>query len=94
MKKNRKRRYDTADLESSQDWAPEGPVFTDDAWREDTADAFLPEEKVYPHSIFKPRVKAPNFILSVLVNTVRILAVLILVCGLALVGAVVGIAKR
>ncbi|MGN0793308.1 MAG: transglycosylase domain-containing protein [Aristaeellaceae bacterium] len=51
------------------------------------------EEKVYPHSIFKPAVRQPNFILCVLVNVVRIFAVLILVGSLALVGAVAGIAK-
>ncbi|MGN1370112.1 MAG: transglycosylase domain-containing protein [Aristaeellaceae bacterium] len=95
MKKNRKRRdFDPAAFDDSQDWAPEGPVFTDDAWQQDSLELPLEEEeKVYPHSIFKPRVKQPNFILSVLVNAVRILFVLILVGGLALVGAVAGIAK-
>ena len=52
-----------------------------------------PEEKAYPRTIFKPAVKQPSFVLCVLVNVVRILAVLILVAGLALCGAVVGIAK-
>ena len=94
MKKERTRLFDTADLEDSRDMAPAGPAFTDDQWRQDTQEEYLEEEeKVYPHSIFKPRVKQPNFILSVLVNAVRILLVLILVAGLALVGAVVGIAK-
>ncbi len=51
------------------------------------------EERPEPISIFKPAVKQPNFILCVLVNVVRILAVLVLVAGLAAVGAVVGIAK-
>ncbi len=74
-------------------WAPAtGSTGAD--WQ-DTEDAFLPieEEKLEPHSIFKPRVRQPNFILSVMVNAVRILAVLVLVGGLALVGAVAGIAK-
>ena len=96
MKRERKRRlHDTADDLDLQSFAPEGPAFTDDAWQQDTEAAFLPieEEKIEPYSIFKPRVKPPNFILSVLVNAVRILAVLVLVGGLALVGAVVGIAK-
>ena len=53
----------------------------------------LSGEKVYPHSVFKPAVKQPNFVLCVLVNVVRILAVLVLVAGLAVVGAVAGIAK-
>ena len=91
MKKKRKNRvFDTVDFDSSQDWAPEGPAFQED-WQD--SQAFPEEEKVYPHSIFRPRMKQPNFILSVLVNAVRVLAVLILVGGLALVGAVAGIAK-
>ena len=57
------------------------------------ADALLPEEKPQPHSIFRPAVKQPSFILCVLVNVVRILAVLVLVAGLAVVGAVAGVAK-
>ncbi|MDD6051267.1 MAG: PBP1A family penicillin-binding protein [Clostridiales bacterium] len=94
MKKNRKRRaFDAASLDDSQDWVPQGPAFTDDPWREDSQELPLKEERVYPHSIFKPRVKQPNFILCVLVNVVRILCVLVLVAGLALVGAVAGIAK-
>ena len=92
LKKKRTRRFDTAELAESQDWAPEGPVFSGEGW-DDPLDDPAVEEKVYPHSIFKPRVEEPNFILSVLVNTVRILGVLILVGGLALVGAVAGIAK-
>ena len=91
MKKKRKNRvFDTVDFDSSQDWAPEGPTFQED-WQD--SQSFPEEEKVYPHSIFRPRMKQPNFILSVLVNAVRVLAVLILVGGLALVGAVAGIAK-
>ena len=95
MKKDRNRRVpDTTDDIEFQPWTPESPAFAEDGWQQDTLeDAFVPEEKIYPHSIFKPRVKQPNFILCVLVNVVRILFVLILVGGLALVGAVVGIAK-
>ncbi len=95
LKKNRKRRaFDAAEFDDSQDWTPEGPVFTNDAWRQDSQELTLEEEeKVYPHSIFKPRVRQPNFLLCVLVNAVRILFVLVLVGGLALVGAVAGIAK-
>ena len=47
----------------------------------------------HPHSIFKPRTKYPNFLLSVLVSSVRISALLILCASLAVVGALVGIAK-
>ena len=46
-----------------------------------------------PHSIFKPRTKYPNFLLSVLVSTIRLSAVLILCACLAIAGALVGIAK-
>jgi len=46
-----------------------------------------------PHSIFKPRTKYPNFLLSVLVSTIRLSTVLILCTCLALAGALIGIAK-
>ncbi len=97
LKKDRKRRLlDTADDLELQDWAPEGPAFAGEDWLHETQEEYLPvleEEKPEPHSIFKPRVRQPNFVLSVLVNAVRILAVIVLVGGLALVGAVFGIAK-
>jgi len=95
LKKNRTRffeKFTEAELEDSQAWTPEGPAFADD-WQEDFPGDAPEVEKPEPHSIFRPRVKQPNFILSVLVNAVRIFAVLILVGGLALVGAVAGIAK-
>ncbi len=95
MKKNRTRffeKFTEAELEDSQAWTPEGPAFADD-WQQGFTDELPREEKPEPHSIFRPRVKQPNFILSVLVNAVRILGVLVLVGGLALVGAVAGIAK-
>lgn len=63
-----------------------------ESWQEDPAYA-VPEEPVKKHTIFKPRLGNPNFILSVLVNAVRMTALLIVLCGLALCGAVVGIAK-
>ena len=91
MKKQRSRPVEAADDIEFQAWTPEGPAFANDSWQEDVP--LLQEEKIYPHSIFKPRVKQPSFILCVLVNVVRILLVLVLVGGLALVGAVVGIAK-
>ena len=46
-----------------------------------------------PHSIFKPRTKYPNFLLSVLVSTIRLSTLLILCACLALAGALIGIAK-
>ncbi len=92
MRKERKRRLeDTAEELDLQSWTPEGPAFMESPLPQEQY--VEEEEKVYPHSIFKPRMKQPHFLLCVLVNVVRILGVLILVGGLALVGAVAGIAK-
>ena len=46
-----------------------------------------------PRSIFKPRLRRPSFVCSVLVNSVRMLVLLVLMLGLSGVGAVVGIAR-
>ncbi len=53
----------------------------------------LLEEPVKKHTIFKPRLTKPNFIFSVLVNAVRMIALLIVLCALAVGGAILGIAK-
>lgn len=50
-------------------------------------------EKPHPHSIFKPATRKPNFAVSVAVNVVRVIVLLIVLAGLAGVGAVLGIAK-
>ena len=54
-----------------------------------------PEEEELPeqHSIFRAEDRKPNFVLSVAVQTVRVLLVTALVAGAALLGVVVGIAK-
>ncbi len=57
-----------------------------------------PEDQEYPpkrrpRTILKPRVKKPNFLLSVLVASVKLAALLVLVLSLAGVGALLGIAK-
>ncbi len=44
-------------------------------------------------SIFKPRTKYPNFVLSVAVSTIRLTVILLLCLMLALFGALIGIAK-
>ena len=49
--------------------------------------------KSRPHSIFAPRTKHPNFVLSVAVSTIRMFVVLAVCAGLAGLGALVGIAK-
>ena len=46
-----------------------------------------------PHSIFKPRTKNPNFLLSVAASTIRLTTVLVLCACLALAGVLIGIAK-
>ena len=46
-----------------------------------------------PHSIFKPRTKNPNFLLSVAASTIRLTTVLLLCACLALAGVLIGIAK-
>jgi len=51
---------------------------------------FLPEKR---RTIFKPRLKKPNFVLSILVNAFRLILILIVLGGLVLAGCVFGIAK-
>ena len=51
------------------------------------------EEKPEKHSIFRPDVRKPNFLLSVAVQTVRALVLVVILAGLAVAGAVLGIAK-
>ncbi len=66
-------------------------------WGEDWGEEDLPPEpvpeKTYRHSIFKPRVRKASFLLSVIVNAVRIFFLIAILAGLAGLGAVVGIAK-
>ena len=51
------------------------------------------EEKPPKRTILKPRTRKPSFILAVLVNSFRLLVLMILIFGLAGLGAVVGVAK-
>lgn len=55
----------------------------------------MPNRAVHPRarSIFKARTKKPNFVLSVAATTIRLSFVLALCVALALLGAVIGIAK-
>ncbi len=85
---------------SSSDYEEEPPeeVFGDAEYvpeegEEDDSSSDPEEEKPEPHSIFRPDVRKPNFILSVLVNTFRVLLILVILIGIAGVGAVLGIAK-
>ena len=61
----------------------------DEAWSDDQEPEDAPESR----SIFRPDIRKPNFVLSVLINTVRVLLVLVLLAGMAGLGALVGIAK-
>ncbi len=51
------------------------------------------EEKPPKRTIFKPRTRKPSFLLAVIVNSFRMLVLLVLLLGLSGVGAVVGVAK-
>ena len=51
------------------------------------------KKKDAPYTIFKPRTRQPNFLLSVAVSTIRLSTLLVLCAGLALAGALIGIAK-
>ena len=55
----------------------------------------MPNRAVHPRarSIFKARTKKPNFVLSVAATTIRLSFIIALCVGLALLGAVIGIAK-
>ncbi len=64
----------------------------DAGYQEDWVDD-LPPEKNYRHTIFKPKVRKPGFLLAVIVNAVRIFVLIGILVGLAGLGAVVGIAK-
>ena len=52
-----------------------------------------PEETAETRSIFRTALRKPNFVVSILLNSVRVLGVLVLVAGFAVLGAVVGIAR-
>lgn len=70
-----------------------GYLYTNDpAYQPPAADDgdFTPAKKF---TIFKPRLSKPNFIFSVLVNALRLMLIVVLLLGLALGGAVLGIAK-
>ena len=55
----------------------------------------MPNRAVHPRarSIFKARTKKPNFVLSVAATTIRLSFIIALCVGLALLGALIGIAK-
>ena len=80
-----------------EEYYPEGEAPEDENWGQDewTEEEWEeePEKKPEPRSIFKPDVRKPNFVLSVLVNTVRVLILVGILAGVAVLGSLVGIAK-
>lgn len=66
------------------------PAPYDASWANETPP---PAEKPPRRTLFKPRTRKPSFFLAVLVNSLRMLVLLILLFGLAGLGAVVGVAK-
>ncbi len=88
---------DTPYVAEDQAYLGEGEAYADEyvpmsEMDEDWEDADVPT-KTYKHTIFKPKVRKSSFLLSVLVNTVRIFFLIAVLGGLAGLGAVVGIAK-
>lgn len=89
--------------EPREGYEPDESVYTVDgvpvnAFEDDPAYRVPPPEKddfAAPRrfSIFKPRLSKPNFILSVLVSAVRFLLLALVLAGLAVTGALLGIAK-
>lgn len=67
--------------------------YTEDDNLNDPDDGGTTEEREEPRSIFKTAVRKPNFVVSILLNAVRVLGVLVLVAGFAVLGAVIGIAR-
>ena len=61
----------------------------EEEWDEEPAEQIKPPRK----SIFKPERRKPNFVVSVLVNTIRVLFLIVVLAGIAGIGAVAGIAK-
>ena len=72
-------------------WAsPENAGFSNEWLGEDQE---APEEKPPKRTIFKPRTRKPSFLLAVIVNSFRMLILMVLIFCLAGAGAVVGVAK-
>ena len=67
-----------------------------EAWDQDGEWEDLPEEKPEKpekHTIFRPSLRKPNFVISVAMGVVRVMALLAVLLGVAGIGAVLGIAK-
>ena len=75
------------------EWAPEEELGQEPA--KDDGDPGVPMDDALleRRSIFRPRVRKPNFVLSVAVNVVRVMAVILLLAGVAGAGVLAGVAK-
>ena len=70
------------------------PENSEQTWGVEEEEPVQPaEEKPEPRSIFRADNRKPNFLISVLLNTVRALIVIAVLAGVAGLGAVAGIAK-
>ena len=67
------------------------PNIVDSAWLGE--DLPLEEEKPPKRTIFKPRTRKPSFFLAVIVNSMRMLLLLVLLLSLSGIGAVMGVAN-
>ena len=82
------------DWNGGQEWREEADQedtegTEDTEWDDDSEE----EERPEPRSIFRPDIRKPNFVLCVLMGTVRVLLVLAVLAGVAGLGTLVGIAK-
>ncbi len=84
--------YDTGEPVYTVDGVPQ-PLYEDDPAYQTPPQDGPAFRRARRFTIFKPRLGKPNFILSVLVNAFRFALLLTLLVGLALAGAVLGIAK-
>ena len=78
--------YDNEAYEEESSWARDDEEYDEDYDEE-------PEDKPEPRSIFRPETRKPNFVVSVLLNTIRVLIVIVVLAGVAGLGALAGIAK-
>ena len=74
---------------------PEDDGEPESSWAVDDEEEYdeEPEEKPEPRSMFRPETRKPNFVVSVLLNTIRVLIVIVMLAGVAGLGALAGIAK-
>ncbi|MBP3649076.1 MAG: PBP1A family penicillin-binding protein [Clostridia bacterium] len=79
--------YQQDQTEYHQEWYGDNPSYQEPA--PDDQDFYTPKKR----TIFRPRLAKPNFIVSMLVCSVRLAALVIVLAGLALAGMVFGIAK-